>query len=87
MNKLKTTLIHWLGGVTVEESRESDTNSWLIARLVVLEQVKGYMDSINGTPADDWCKKVYSHIVLALQSLTENGNHVEKPDTADEADA
>lgn len=84
--KIKTALIHWLGGVTVEESQESDCNSWKIGRIIAFCLVKDYMERINGAPADDWCKKVYSYVVSKLKS-TANGTDVERPDTACQADA
>lgn len=54
MKKFKIWLIHQLGGVTVEESRESDMNSAYVGAYVALTTIKEYADSLNGTPADEW---------------------------------
>ena len=65
--KIKTWLILLLGGVTEEESRESDMNSAYVGAYVA---IKEYADSLNGTPADEWCKLMYKQICRQLDSVT-----------------
>lgn len=67
--KIKTWLIILLGGVT-EESRESDMNSAYVGAYVALTTIKEYADSLNGTPADEWCKLMYKQISRQLDSVT-----------------
>lgn len=62
MNKLRTTLIHWLGGYTVEESVESDRNSWTLGALTNLINIKCYLDSLYGESSEQWCDKAYKYI-------------------------
>lgn len=67
--KIKTWLIILLGGVTEEESRESDMNAY-VGAYVALTTIKEYADSLNGTPADEWCKLMYKQICRQLDSVT-----------------
>lgn len=68
--KIKTWLILLLGGVTEEESRESDMNSAYVGAYVALTTIKEYADSLYGTPADEWCKLMYKQICRQLDSVT-----------------
>lgn len=67
--KIKTWLILLLGGVTEEESRENDMNSAYVGAYA-LTTIKEYADSLNGTPADEWCKLMYKQICRQLDSVT-----------------
>lgn len=68
--KIKTWLIHLLGGVTEEESRGIDLNSAYFGAHMTLTIIKEYADSLNGTPADEWCKLMYKQICKQLDSVT-----------------
>lgn len=76
--KIKTWLILLLGGVTEEESRESDMNSAYVGAYVALTTIKEYADSLNGTPADECCKLMYKQICRQLDSVT-HGTDEERP--------
>ena len=78
MKKLKTWLIHLLGGMTVSESMESDKNSAYLGAYTALSLIKGYAESLNGKPADEWCKLVYEQICRQLESVA-NGTDEERP--------
>ena len=67
--KIKTWLIHLLGGVTVNESQESNDNSAYFGAHIALYVIKGYADSLNGKPADEWCKLMYKQICRELESV------------------
>lgn len=54
--KIKTWLIHLLGGITVRESFESDKNSAYLGAYTALSIIKGYAESLNGKPADEWSR-------------------------------
>lgn len=71
MKKIKEKIIHLFGGVTIEESKESDTNSFHMGWLSALSDAKAYAKSINGTPADDWCKLMYKHIADGIKEEAE----------------
>lgn len=76
--KIKTWLIHLLGGVTVSESQKSDYNSACIGRYAALRDIKDYADSLNGKPADEWCKLMYECICEQLESVSHGANE-ERP--------
>lgn len=75
--KIKTWLIHLLGGVTVEESKNSSKGHYRIGIFFTLADLKHYADSLNGKPADEWCKKMYEYI-CGRQELF-NGTDEERP--------
>lgn len=79
MNKFKTWLIHRLGGVTPSESRGVDYNSAITGANIALNTIKDYADSLNGKPADEWCKLVYKCICEQLESVTQHGTDEERP--------
>lgn len=76
--KIKTWLIHLLGGVTVEESKKSGKGYYRIGMLFTLADLKHYAESLNGKPADEWCKLMYEEICKHLGSLTD-GTDEERP--------
>lgn len=77
--KIKTWLIHRLGGVTESESQKSDYNSACIGIYAALRDIKDYADSLNGMPADEWCELVYKKICRQLKSVTQHGTDEERP--------
>lgn len=76
--KIKTWLIHLLGGMAVSELQESNYNSACIGRYAALRDVKDYADSLNGKPADEWCKLMYEFICGMQERLT-HGTDEERP--------
>ncbi len=62
MKKIKNWFIHLLGGVTLEESRESDMNSFYLGRFSCIKSVRHKAISMYGKPADEWCKNMYKYI-------------------------
>ena len=76
--KIKTWLIHLLGGVTEKEIHQSNINSACFGAYQALTIIKEYADSLNGKPADEWCKLMYEEICKHLGSLT-NGTDEERP--------
>lgn len=55
-------LIHLLGGFTLKETQESNTNSAEIGSYMTLVKIRAYAQSLNGLSADEWCKKMYNLI-------------------------
>lgn len=78
--KIKTWLIHLLGGVTGKEIHQSNINSACFGAYQALTIIKEYADSLNGKPADEWCELVYKQICRQLESVT-HGTDEERPTT------
>lgn len=68
--KIKTWLIHLLGGVTVAENRKRNYISFLLGMKGACIYIRDYADSLYGTPADEWCKLMYKQICRQLDSIT-----------------
>lgn len=49
---MKKLLIHWLGGFTEEESRESDTNSYDMGAFTAYDAVLEKLKKLYGKPAN-----------------------------------
>lgn len=69
--KIKTWLIHLLGGVTASELQEISVDRSYVGAFVALTIVKKYSESLYCTPADEWCKLMYEEICKHLGSLTD----------------
>lgn len=76
--KIKTWLIHLLGGVTASESQERGIDRSFVGAYVALTIIKKYSESLYGKPADEWCKLMYEVICKHLDSLTD-GTDEERP--------
>ena len=76
--KFNTWLIHLLGGVTVNESQGIDYISAITGANIALKTIKDYADSLNGKPADEWCKLMYECICEQLESVS-HGADEERP--------
>ena len=62
MNKMKRLIIHLLGGYTEEDFDEIVDKNYEIGKKVASREIKTYLDLINGTPADEWCKLAYMYV-------------------------
>lgn len=58
--------------------RNYDKFSAYVGEYVALTTIKEYADSLNGTPADEWCKLMYKQICRQLDSVT-HGIDEERP--------
>ena len=76
--KIKTWLIHLLGGVTENEALQSNFNCACLGSYKALAIIKEYADSLNGRSADEWCELVYKQICRQLDSVT-YGTDEERP--------
>lgn len=68
--KIKTWLIHLLGGVTVDENKKGNYISFFFGKKCECIDIRDYADSLYGTPADEWCKLMYKQICRQLDSVT-----------------
>lgn len=62
MKKIKAMLIHLLGGVTQKESflvSYEMANVWQYRRVRL---IRSYLELLNGTDTDTWCKAAYAYI-------------------------
>ena len=71
MKKIRIYLIHLLGGVTKREARHAHIHKMEelvpdvirktlpLGCLTAVERLKKLADSLNGIPADEWCKRMY----------------------------
>lgn len=71
---MKKFLIHFLGGLTQEDCAALQQQSYDEGRLISFQGLKLYADSMNGYPADDWCKLMYAHILGCIKRLESNDN-------------
>lgn len=75
MKKIRIYLIHLLGGVTKRESSRARIKKSIklvnktlpLGSLVAVRNLKGYADSLNGIPADEWCKRMYNAITADVE--------------------
>lgn len=77
--KIKTWLIHLLGGVTVAESRKKGEKLFDFGMQGACIDIRDYADSLYGKPADEWCELVYKKICRQLKSVTQHGTDEERP--------
>ena len=78
MKKIKTLLIHLLGGVTVTESRKKGEKSFNLGMKGACIDIRDYADYLYGKPADEWCKLMYEFI-CGLQERLTYGTDEERP--------
>ena len=72
IDKLKTKLIHKLGGYTEAERRENGKISFNAGVLTMLYDIKNFADHLNGLSADEWCKKMYQRLEQGIQRRNED---------------
>lgn len=68
MKKIKAMLIHWLGGHTDKDMAKYGLEETIES----FEMVKEFMERLNGTDADTWCKKAYSYVSDMIVWLKED---------------
>lgn len=72
--KIKTWLIHLLGGVTVAENKKGNYISFLFGKKCECINIRDYADSLYGKPADEWSELMYEFICGQQESLTHEFN-------------
>lgn len=76
--KIKTWLIHLLGGVTVAENRKRNEKIFLLGMKGACIDIRDYADSLYGKPADEWSEMMYEFI-CGLQERLTHGTDEERP--------
>ena len=74
MERIKSYLIHLLGGVTKQELAGKEASSYLFLYFRMLNRInriKHKADSLYGTPPEEWCRNVYKYITDEIDNITE----------------
>lgn len=71
MEKIKAFIIHWLGGVTEQECKDSSLNSYDRGYINALYRVKLLADSRYGR---DWRGELYQHICDRITQMKGGSN-------------
>lgn len=66
---MRKLLIHLLGGLTHEECVQHNVEHYDLGCRNTCDTFKRFADRMNGMPADDWCKMMYSHICGYIKRL------------------
>lgn len=67
MERIKSYLIHLLGGITKQEHARLS----MLNNLARLHSIKQKADSLYGTPPEEWCRKVYKYITDEIGNITD----------------
>lgn len=60
--KIKETIIHWLGGMTVRESQEQFCNGYDYGKFLTLYRTLDKMHRLNGMGGDEWAAAAYTYV-------------------------
>ena len=80
MERIKSYLIHLLGGVTKQELAGKEASSYLFLHFRMLNRInriKQKADSLYGTPPEEWCRKVYKYITDEIDNITDEIDNME----------
>lgn len=74
MERIKSYLIHLLGGITKQELARKEASSYLFwhsRMLIRINRIKHKADCLYGTPPEEWCRKVYKYITDEIGNITD----------------
>lgn len=74
MERIKSYLIHLLGGITKQEHARLS----MLNNLARLHSIKQKADSLYGTPPEEWCHKVYKYITDEIGNMEKSVDNEEK---------
>lgn len=78
-DKLKTYLIHGLGGLTEKDNYEIVRFSCRTTQLVTLIVAKRLADSLYGLPPDEWCKRMYDYLTDQIDYVNKKIEQAHEP--------
>lgn len=81
MERIKSYLIHLLGGITKQELVRKEASSclfWHFCMLNRINSIKQKADSLYDTPPEEWCRKVYKYITDEICNITDEIDNMEK---------
>ena len=67
IDKIKTKLIHLLGGYTEAEQRANGKSNFNSGVFITYCYLLSFADSLYGLTADDWCRRMYQYIEQAVK--------------------
>lgn len=62
MKKIKTAIIHWLGGVTKQELKDAKLSCFKRGFLVEATAIQCVMRDLYGLPAEEWCDAAWTYV-------------------------
>ena len=62
INRIRRKMIHWLGGVTQKESFMVSCEMVNVCQYRRVRLIRSYLELLNGTDTDTWCKAAYAYI-------------------------
>ena len=74
MERIKSYLIHLLGGITEQEH----ARLCMLNNLARLHSIKQKADCLYGTPPEEWCRQMYSYITDEIDNLKNSVGNEEK---------
>ena len=81
MERIKSYLIHLLGGFTKQELARKEASSYLFwhsRMLIRINRIKQKADSLWGTPPEEWCRQMYSYITDEIDNMKKSVDNEEK---------
>lgn len=78
MERIKSYLIHLLGGITKQDRADLSKLNSTRRDLARLHSIKQKADSLYGTPPEEWCRKVYKYITDEIDNMENNVHEEEK---------
>lgn len=81
MERIKSYLIHLLGGITKQELALKEASSylfWYFRMLNRINRIKQKADCLYGAPPEEWCRKVYSYITDEIDNMGKSVDNEEK---------
>lgn len=70
--KIKTWLIHWLGGVTAEEKQLAEHRRYYDGINDERAFIKAYAKSLYGKDPESWCQSMWNYINTQTQKIENN---------------
>ena len=62
INRIRRKMIHWLCGVTQKESFMVSCEMVNVCQYLRVRLIRSYLELLNGTDTDTWCKAAYAYI-------------------------
>ena len=78
MERIKSYLIHLLGGITKQDRADLSKLNSTRRDLARLHSIKQKADCLYGTPPEEWCRQMYSYITDEIDNLKNSVDNEEK---------
>lgn len=78
MERIKSYLIHLLGGITKQDRADLSKLNSTRRDLARLHSIKQKADSLYGTPPEVWCRQIYSYITDEIDNIENSVDNEEK---------